>query len=63
MRTSYGYTKDKDWAQYLVDNDLTPKKYRKQLIDSCLLYTSGLLVGATASLSFCCARLSLSESL
>ena len=26
MRTSYGYTKDKDWAQYLVDNDLTPKK-------------------------------------
>ena len=34
MRTSYGYTKDKDWAQYLVDNDLTPKKYRKQLIDS-----------------------------
>lgn len=37
MRTSYGYTKDEDWAQYLVDNDLTPKKYRKQLIDS---YTS-----------------------
>lgn len=34
MRTSYGYTKDKDWAQYLVNNDLTPKKYRKQLIDS-----------------------------
>ena len=34
MRASYGYTKDKDWAQYLVDNDLTPKKYRKQLIDS-----------------------------
>ena len=33
-RQSYGYTKDKDWAQYLVDNDLTPKKYRKQLIDS-----------------------------
>ena len=29
MRTSYGYTKDEDWAQYLVDNDLTPKKYRK----------------------------------
>ncbi|MCI6575584.1 MAG: peptidylprolyl isomerase, partial [Collinsella sp.] len=23
MRTSYGYTKDKDWAQYLVNNDLT----------------------------------------
>ena len=34
MRTSYGYTKDKDWAQNLVDNALSPKKYRKQLIDS-----------------------------
>ena len=41
MRTSYGYTKDKDWAQYLVDNDLTPKKYRKQLIDS---YTQQILL-------------------
>ena len=41
MRTSYGYTKDKDWAQYLVDNDLTPKKYRKQLIDS---YTQQILI-------------------
>ena len=34
VRTSYGYTKDKAWAQYLVDSDLTPKKYRKQVIDS-----------------------------
>lgn len=41
MRTSYGYTKDKDWAQYLVNNDLTPKKYRKQLIDS---YTQQILL-------------------
>ncbi len=41
MRTSYGYTNDKDWAQYLVDNDLTPKKYRKQLIDS---YTQQILL-------------------
>lgn len=41
MRTSYGYTKDKDWAQYLVDNNLTPKKYRKQLIDS---YTQQILL-------------------
>ena len=41
MRTSYGYTEDKDWAQYLVDNDLTPKKYRKQLIDS---YTQQILL-------------------
>lgn len=41
MRTSYGYTKDKDWAQYLVDSDLTPKKYRKQLIDS---YTQQILI-------------------
>ena len=41
MRTSNGYTKDKDWAQYLVDNDLTPKKYRKQLIDS---YTQQILL-------------------
>ncbi len=41
MRTSYGYTKDKDWAQYLVDQDLTPKKYRKQLIDS---YTQQILI-------------------
>ena len=41
MRTSYGYTKDEDWAQYLVDNDLTPKKYRKQLIDS---YTQQILL-------------------
>lgn len=41
MRASNGYTKDKDWAQYLVDNDLTPKKYRKQLIDS---YTQQILL-------------------
>lgn len=41
MRTSHGYTKDKDWAQYLVNNDLTPKKYRKQLIDS---YTQQILL-------------------
>ncbi len=33
VRTS-GYKKDKKWAQYLVDQDLTPKKYRKQTIDS-----------------------------
>ena len=41
VRTSHGYTKDKDWAQYLVNNDLTPKKYRKQLIDS---YTQQILL-------------------
>lgn len=41
MRASHGYTKDKDWAQYLVNNDLTPKKYRKQLIDS---YTQQILL-------------------
>ncbi len=33
VRTS-GYKKDKKWAQYLVDQSLTPKKYRKQTIDS-----------------------------
>ncbi len=29
-----GYKKDKKWAQYLVDQGLTPKSYRKQQIDS-----------------------------
>ena len=33
--------RDEDWAQYLVDNDLTHKKYRKQLIDS---YTQQILL-------------------
>ena len=41
VRTSYGYTKDKDWAQYLVDQGLTPKKYRKQVIDS---YSQQILI-------------------
>lgn len=41
VRTSYGYTKNKDWAQYLVDQDLTPKKYRKQVIDS---YTQQIVI-------------------
>ena len=41
VRTSYGYTKDKDWAQYLVDQGLTPKKYRKQVIDS---YTQQIVI-------------------
>ena len=41
VRSSYGYTKNKDWAQYLVDQGLTPKKYRKQVIDS---YTQQIVI-------------------
>ena len=33
-RQSGGYTSDKKWAQYLVDNDLTPESLRKQTIES-----------------------------
>ena len=33
-RTSGGYKKDKAWAQYLVDQGMTPKSYRKSVIDS-----------------------------
>ena len=33
-RTSLGYKKDKDWAQYLVNQGMTPKSYRKSVIDS-----------------------------
>lgn len=34
VRTSFGYDKDEDWAQYLVDNSMTPESYREQVIDS-----------------------------
>lgn len=34
MRESYGYDSDEDWAQYLVDNDLTPESLRESLINS-----------------------------
>lgn len=34
VRTSLGYDKDDDWAQYLVDNSMTPESYREQVIDS-----------------------------
>ena len=34
VRTSLGYDKDEDWAQYLVDNSMTPESYREQVIDS-----------------------------
>lgn len=40
-RTSGGYKKDKKWAQYLVDQGLTPKSLRKQIIDS---YTQQMLI-------------------
>lgn len=34
VRNAYGYGSDGSWAQYLVDNDLTPESYREQVIDS-----------------------------
>ncbi len=34
VRTAYGYGSDGSWAQYLVDNGLTPETYREQVIDS-----------------------------
>ena len=34
FRESGGYTKDADWAQYLVDQGMTPESYREQLINS-----------------------------
>lgn len=33
-RTSGGYDTDEKWAQYLVDNNLTPESYRESVIDS-----------------------------
>ena len=33
-RTSLGKTKDKDWAQYLADQGLTPESYRENMIHS-----------------------------
>ena len=34
VRTSGGYDTDKKWAQYLVDNGMTPESYRANVIDS-----------------------------
>ena len=34
VRSSLGYDKDEDWAQYLVDNSMAPESYREQVIDS-----------------------------
>ena len=34
VRTSGGYDTDKKWAQYLVDNNMTPESYRASVIDS-----------------------------
>ncbi len=34
IRNAYGYGSDGSWAQYLVDNDLTPESYREQTIES-----------------------------
>lgn len=34
VRTSGGYDTDKKWAQYLVDNGMTPESYRASVIDS-----------------------------
>lgn len=34
VRTSGGYDTDKKWAQYLVDNSMTPESYRASVIDS-----------------------------
>ncbi len=31
---SGSYDSDKDWAQYLVDNDMTPESYRENIINS-----------------------------
>ena len=33
-RSALGYDSDEDWAQYLVDNDITPEEYRESVIDS-----------------------------
>lgn len=33
-RSALGYDSDEDWAQYLVDNDMTPETYRESVIDS-----------------------------
>ncbi len=33
VRNAYGYGSDGSWAQYLVDNDLTPESYREQTIN------------------------------
>ena len=33
-RSALGYDSDEDWAQYLVDNDMTPESYRESVIDS-----------------------------
>lgn len=42
-RSSLGYDSDEDWAQYLVDNGLTPQSYRENAIDS---YARQYLVSA-----------------
>ncbi len=34
VRNAYGYGSEKSWAQYLVDNGLTPESYREQTINS-----------------------------
>ena len=34
VRNAYGHGSDGSWAQYLVDNDLTPETYREQVINS-----------------------------
>lgn len=41
QRTSGGYTDDKAWAQYLVDNGYTPESLRKQTIER---YVQQLLI-------------------
>lgn len=33
-RSALGYDSDEDWAQYLVDNGITPEEYRENVIDS-----------------------------
>ena len=33
-RSALGYDSDEDWAQYLVDNGITPGEYRESVIDS-----------------------------
>lgn len=33
-RSALGYDSDEDWAQYLVDNGITPEEYRESVIDS-----------------------------
>lgn len=34
VRNAYGYGSNGSWAQYLVDNDLTPESYREQVINN-----------------------------